>query len=187
MSPRSSFSSASDMMRGSMDERPGLKTTGSLDELDNVGDAATVVVDAINQSLKLRDELALTWAKWNEVTEPIMKEALKAEKDMLATKLNVMGLHKDSQESTRQLEDARKAEDLQMTALTHRLDDLEIRIKGAESKHARELLRNEEARRKRCKAGWTTVNEELGNERGPWGGGASDSADVSHFSTLNHS
>jgi hypothetical protein len=181
MSPRSSFTSASEAMRASMDERPILKTTGSLDELDSAPvDAATVVMDAINQSLKLRDELALTWSKWNEITEPIMREALKAEKEMLATKLNVMGLHKDSQESTRQLEEARRTEEMQMAMFNHRLEELETKTRSMDVKRTRELVRAMEARRKRYKASWSSVNDELSNERGPWGGGALDSADVRH-------
>lgn len=178
-SSRNSFSGLA-TERMSLDvTSPSLKTTGSLDELDNVGDAAEVVIDAINQSLKLRDELAISWNKWNEITEPIMREAMKAEKEMLSSKLNVMGLHKDSQESTRQLEDARRAEDVQLSALSHRVEDLDLRIKTAEAKRTRELVRSEEARRKRCKANWGVVYEELANERGPWGGGALDSSDVS--------
>lgn len=185
MSARSSFSSRSEAStsdnRRSIDGSAPLKTTGSFDELDKVGDAAEIVVNAINQSLKLHDEHALTWSKWNEITEPIMREALRAEKDMLSTKLNVMGLHKDSAESTRQLEDARRAEELQLTGLSHRMDDLDVKIKMLESKHSRELMRSEDTRRKRCRANWGVVYEELANERGPWGGGALDSSDVRTF------
>lgn len=181
LSPRSSVSESGERSRKLTDPPSILRTTGSMDELDNIGDPASVVVDAINQSLKLREEQALTWAQWSELMEPIMREALKAEKEMLGSKLNVMGLHKDSQESTRQLEEARRSEEQQMAALSHRMDDLDIRIKAAEAKHSRELIRTEEARRKRCRTNWATVYDELANERGPWGGGALDSSDVSRL------
>jgi len=138
-----------------------------------------IVVNAINQSLKLHDDKVLTWAKWNEITDPIMREAMRAEKDMLSTKLNVMGLHKDSQESTRQLEEARKNEELQLTQLSNRMEDVDMKIKMLESKHGRELMRTEDARRKKCKANWGVVYEELANARGPWGGGTQASSDVS--------
>ena len=72
-------------------------------------------------------------------------------------------------------------EDMQLASLSHRMDDLDVKIKMLESKHGRELTRTEDARRKRCKANWGVVYDELANERGPWGGGAMDSSDVSIF------
>jgi hypothetical protein len=161
-------------------------TTGSFDEVSGgknellQGNPTEVVLSAINQSLKLKDGDALSWAAWSELTEPIMREALRAERDMLATKLNVLGLHKDSQESAKQLEDARRTEDNQLAALGQKMEDLDLRVRAMESKRTRELLRLEEGRKKRVKASWAEVYEDLANERGPWGGGqGGDTPDVS--------
>ena len=120
----------------------------------------------------------LTWSEWIQVTDPVLKNAQCIEDEMISSKLTDMGLHKDTEECARTVYGLRQGENAFATGLTFRIEELEGRVQASEVRRYRDSVRIEELRRRKHKRAWATLYEGLANERGPWGAGVCQSAEV---------
>lgn len=130
-----------------------------------------LILDIINQSLDIPSdkEYKITWNIWDIITEPILKDTKRIENELMFTKLNEFGLHKDSEENSKLLYETRRYEENQCVMISNRINELELKVKNNESKRMKDLIKYEDIKKKRYKTNWISVYEELANERGPWG------------------
>jgi hypothetical protein len=121
---------------------------------------------------------SLTLAVWKLFIDPISEEGKKIEKDILSSRLTEFGLHKPSHDLSQIL-------DKQKTLQQNYFNDMQVNIeksinnsKLAEVNHFKFQCRFEESQRRRNAMNWNSILEELANERGPWGVGVDEAADV---------
>ena len=113
--------------------------------------------------------------------EPIQTEAQLAEASAVSSKLTDMGLHRHSQEISNLLDSQIQAEASLAKTFARIIDDLNLRAQALEARILRDHSRADEANKKRCSSKLKSILDEIGNERGPWGSGSDDHANVRKF------
>lgn len=155
----------------------GLKRTGSMGAGTPLPKAAAETLAILKEELQLPPTVDFTWNIWLNATEHVLSTAQKRETELMASKLNEMGQHKDSDHVIRNLNLRSKQEAQFNSVIETKVRDTSVRSHVLESKHLRESIRLEKALGEEVEGHWKGIMDELTNERAPWGCGAYHSSD----------
>jgi hypothetical protein len=125
----------------------------------------------IVSSLDLPSDARFFWMDWENFMEQIVKTSMEKEKTILLSRLDEMGLHKQSAEISNQLEVYFRALDDAKSFFKQRIDSSVVKIGSLELKQLKEAVRIETANKKMVFRDWKQLLADLSNERGAWGNG----------------
>jgi hypothetical protein len=129
-------------------------------------------------------ENQITWNDWKELMVEILKSAAQREKQLISSRLDHIGLHKQSEETSSQLEVYRRAIIDAQAYYEQRIDSIAGKAFHHEQKLLRDFIKVESYNKKNTVKEWNNLYLELSNERGPWGTGMVDESNVSSICTL---
>jgi len=144
-----------------------LQSGSRSDELDNHASA----------NIANLDENAM-WTLWTNALQEDMERQQEKDDIALASRLTEMGLHRDAEQALEAINLMRAAEDACAAVINVRSDDASKLRAKAEYQRLRELRNSETIIAEKCDVEWSQIYYNLANDRGPWGSGALDKADL---------
>ena len=125
----------------------------------------------IVSTLELPGDVRFFWMDWENFMEQVMKTSMEKEKIILLSRLDEMGLHKQSVEISTQLEVYFRALDDAKSFFKQRIDASVVKIGSIEVKQLKDAVRIETMNKKTVFKDWKQLLGDLSNERGAWGNG----------------
>ncbi len=122
----------------------------------------------------------LGWDEWNVLMNEILKNSSAKEFQFVNTRLDNVGLHKISEETYVQLENFRRIQSDFMIFYEQEIKTSTHETILREQRLLRDYLKLDNLEKKAFLKEWTSLYDELCNERAPWGTGMSEAGDVSY-------
>jgi hypothetical protein len=159
-------------------ERASFSEKDSFSE-ENFTSVEQYLILKINFMLGTPRENQITWNDWKELMVEILKSAAQREKQLISSRLDNIGSHKQSEETSSQLEVYRRAIIDAQSYYEQRIDSIAGKAFLHEQKLLRDFIKVESYNKKNTVKEWNNLYLELSNERGPWGTGMVDESNVS--------
>ncbi|RYH28540.1 DUF4704 domain-containing protein [archaeon] len=143
------------------------------------GSLSNYLLGRIDRILQITSRI--TWTEWSVLMDTQLKVSADREKQLLSSKFDEFGLHKQAREVQSQMEIYVRAVDDAIMYYTQAIGLAVQKLTLNEQKVLKEVIRGEVMSKKRTVIEWQEMYTTLSNERGPWGSGALSDEDVSLF------
>jgi WD40 repeat protein len=155
------------------------RTNSNISDIHSSMNFCDYLLNKINEYLEKARNCRITWRQWMSVMNEVIKEAAVREKAAVASTLDDMGFHKQTEDISNQWEVFQHHVTMERERMESKADALVHKIYTTEIRLLKEFIRSDFVLLKKCETNWNSLRDELCNERGPWGSGSWDDDEVS--------